>query len=170
MDPKLKAEAKAAQVLIANLKDILDSVNDDALFEDMIEGETELKETCNHIVSVIQSYEEMAKGLGALVEKYQARKTRLNDQAQRMRAMLATALDMAELKTLQLSAGTLTHKIGPPQLIIDDDWTDKLPADYIVQGVPRIDRTALKKALKDGEEIACARLSNGSPTVAIRTK
>lgn len=169
MDPRLKREAAAAKTLSENLKDIFEG--DPDLQDDVIEGQTDLKEVCAQIVRTIQSYEGMAKGLAEVVQANQARKARLTEQAQRMRVSLATALDMAGVEgKLQLPSGTLSTKAGTPQLILDDDWEQTLPTDYIVRGAPRPDKTGLKAALLSGEEIAGAKLSNGPPTIQIRSK
>jgi len=109
------------------------------------------------------------------------------------RALMANALDVAELPNLVTAAGTITRKALPPKVIVVEEAD--IPARFYVPQEPKLDRTALLNALKERaaaiaertsepgaldekEELATidrkhppipgATLSNGGTTIQIR--
>jgi hypothetical protein len=160
----LKNEAEAARSLLANLRDILG--DDEQAATDAVEGETNLIEAIATAVEQIAADEAHAEAMAGVVKRYQERKGRLEARAERTRAAIAVAMDTAGLKKVELPQAVLTIKALPPKAIVTDEV--EIPSRFFVDQAPKLDKKALLDALKSGETIRGASLSNGASTLQIR--
>ena len=162
---RLHTEIKAAEVLKATLQDI--AGDDIDLMRDTIEGETSLREliakSCEHIVGDGA----LVNGISDAIKSLQARKDRIEKRIALTRTACLTAMQIAELKTLETPVGTLTRKSVPPSAIILDE--SQVPSNFWKAQDPRLDKKAVTDALKAGQDVPGCQLSNGGETLAIRT-
>ena len=63
---------------------------------------------------------------------------------------------------------TLSLRQGPPRLEVTDQ--DKLPAEYLIEQPPKVDRSGLINALKRGDIIPGTVLVAGEMHVAVRVR
>lgn len=161
----LSIEAEAARRLSEDLAAIDDPDLD--LIHDMIEGSTNLFEAIDRVVAMIREDEAIADGIVNLVESLRNRKIRIKARAGMRREAIATAMEAAGIDRRQTPAGTVTARAVPPKALITEEAS--IPARFWRQAAPELDKAALTKALRDGERIEGATLSNGSRTVMIRT-
>jgi len=82
------------------------------------------------------------------------------------RALIASALEIAELKKLETPAGTIFVRAFAPKAIINDE--SAIPSDYFETPAPKLNKSAVAAALKEGRDIPGATLSNGGSTIQIR--
>lgn len=162
---RLDIEAEAAKALLANLRDVL--AGDDDLAADMIEGETGLMEAADAALARIQELAAFEDAIKAQIDDLKARKDRFANQADMIRAALASAMGMADLKKLERPAGTISLRAVPPSAVVLNEA--EIPADFWVRQDPKLDKRALLAALKDGP-VAGATLSNGGVTISVRSK
>lgn len=157
----IERQAQAAAALIAELN------SDDAeLNHDMVEGETGFFEAIEAALDEIGECEIMATGLADHIAKLTERKRRAEDRAKRIKGMIDQAFQMAEVKSHKFTTATITTKAVPAKPLITDE--SALPSRFFAPQPPKLDKAAVAKALKDGEAIEGAMLTNGGTTIQIR--
>lgn len=160
----LKEEAEAARVLLANIRDII--ADDEDAAATAVEGETNLIEAIAAAVEQVAADEAHAEAIAAVAKRYAERKSRLEARAERARAAIAVAMDMAGLKKVELPQAVLTIKATPPKAIVTDEAA--IPSRFWKPADPKLDKKAVLDALKAGDKIDGAELSNGGTTLQIR--
>lgn len=167
---KLDREIRATQEL---KKSLVDEFADDAdLMADMIEGETDLE---GAIIAVMESIDEdqlLVDGLEVRIPELTDRKARIKKRIEAKKTAMLQAFVIAERETaIEAPLFTLSKKKTPQKIVITEE--SEVPANFWKPQDPKLDRTALKKALKDlpkGETIPGASLDNGGITLQIRRK
>lgn len=161
---ELEREVEAAKLLRAQLDDICAS--DPDFLRDAIEGETNVRELIAKIAAEEGEDKAIISALETFAEGLAARKDRIKARVETRRALLATALEVAGLKSLETPTGTVAiTKVAPKAITTEES---EIPSRFWKAQPPKLDRKALADALKAGETIPGATLSNGSQTVTIR--
>lgn len=160
----LKDEADAARALLASIAAAIG--DDEQAAVDAIEGETTLIEAVDASLNRLAEIEALRDSIGALIKTYQDRTGRLDNQSEQIRAALCLAMSTAGVKKLERPAGTLSLRSTPPKAIITSEV--EVPSRFFVDQAPKLDKRAVLDALKSGEKIAGAELSNGGETIALR--
>lgn len=160
----LEREIEAAKLLRDQLADIC--ATDPDFLRDAIEGETNIRELIAILAAEEGEDKAIIAGLETFAEGLAARKDRINARIETRRALLATALDVAGLKSLETPTGTVAiTKVAPKAITTEES---EIPSRFWKAAPPKLDKKALTDALKAGETIPGATLSNGSSTVTIR--
>lgn len=159
----LREQSLAAAALIENFADILGD-NEEAK-SDIVEGETDLFEVVSSMVMRLAVLDSLIEGIDSHAAKLRARKSRMVEQSELIRNAIGSALDHAGVKRVETSVGTVSVKKVAPKLIVTEEAD--LPTAFLKTSTS-IDKKALLAALKEGEEIPGATLSNGSETIQIR--
>jgi hypothetical protein len=141
----LERELKAAELVREQVQDLVGE--DLALIRDSVEGQTSLFEIMSAMAEADGEEAALVEGLAAFIKKLQDRKMRIEARREIRRALMANALDVAELPNLVTAAGTITRKALPPKVIVVEEAD--IPARFYVPQEPKLDRTALLKALKE---------------------
>lgn len=163
---ELHKETAAARVLRAHLVDALaDGDDDEDLIRDSVEGQTDLHEAIGSAAALIFETEGHLAAIKALSDRLTARKQRYEHRIRMVKAAVSVALEMGELKSLELPFGTISQRSKPRALIVQDETA--IPSDYW-KATPKLDRKMLTAALKNGAAIPGADLDNGGVTVAFR--
>jgi hypothetical protein len=164
MDRKLHLETEAAQ----RLKEKLTAAygEDAELVRDMIEAETSLHEQIGRAALELAAVEGEKDGIEIAIAKLKERLTRHCRKAEGIREAIQVALETAELPSLKTPAATLSMRASPPRVEITDPAL--LPAIFLIQPPPSPDKNAVKAALKAGETIPGAVLSNQPPALSVR--
>lgn len=161
---EIRNEAEAVASLLANIRDVI--ADDDDAREDAIEGETNFKEAIAAAVSRVAEVEAFSEAIKAQSDKLRGRRDRLENQAELLRAAITSAMQTAEIDKIELPSHTLTIKATPPKAVITDEAA--LPSKFFVTQEPKLSLKAVGDALKAGETIPGATLSNGGSTLQIR--
>jgi hypothetical protein len=101
------------------------------------------------------------------VDALQAREARFAKQAEAYRAAVYAIFDALGMSKWRHAEFTASVTPGRPGVVITDEAA--LP-DAFVRVERKPDKTAIKSALAAGEVIPGAELSNGLPTLTVRTK
>ena len=160
---ELQIQSEAARALVANIRDVIG--DDDQTLADMIEGETDLNRVLSRAFDRWSELNLMVHVLKAKEEGLKARRDRLERQAEMIRTAMASAMEQASLKRLELPDVTLSLRPTPQKAIVIDEAA--IPAQFWKRQDPKLDLRALTKALKDGPVVG-ATLSNGGQTVQFR--
>jgi hypothetical protein len=143
-------------------------IGDDAL-ADTLEGATNLHEALAQVIDSAENDRTLCDALGQRIEEMRARQKRIEERIEHKREFAATVMESAGIKKLSLPAATVTLTPRPPKVIVTDEAA--LPAAYFTTPdppAPRVDRRKLAEALKYGEDVPGALLSNSRPTITIR--
>lgn len=164
MDRKLHLEIQAAERLKEKL--IATYGEDAELIRDMVEGETSLHEAIAYAALELAAVDGEKEGIKAAIAKLEERLARHAKKAEGIRDGIQTAMETAELTSLKTPAATLSMRASPLRVEISDPAA--LPEAFMVQPPPSPDKRAIASALKAGEAVPGASLSNQPPALSVR--
>jgi hypothetical protein len=124
--------------------------DDEQLFTDMLEGETNLFEIVAKLHGQIASDTEILTGIAARRADLDARKARLSDRIAASKSAVGRFLRAAGLPKIELAEATYYVREGKPSLRIVDP--DAVPFEYTRSKVEP-DKTAINTAFADAEEL-----------------
>lgn len=159
---KIGAELNEAM----KLRQMLGEDADPALILDTIEGETNLAEACCVVLEQTVEDEILIDGLAAKIAELQTRKGRMEKSVETRRGIILMAMDKAGLQTIRSPLGTMTARPTAPKATITDEAL--IPARFFKPQDPKLDRAKLAEALKAGEQVPGASLSNGGLALSVR--
>lgn len=170
LDPLKEAQAVAAlRASIAGLD------ADDELLADTIEGETSLFEVVDKLLDRMRDCDVTIEGIEAVAAGLAERKRRAEEAKKRDRAMLEQAMTIAGVEKIARPTATLSLSQRAPSVLITEE--SDIPARFWIAGDPKLDKKALAEAVRahveepgEHEPIPGATLSNGAPSITIRTK
>lgn len=141
---------------------------DPKLLLDTIEGETNLAEACALVLEQTHEDEILIEGLDTKIKELQTRKGRMEKSVESRRGIILMAMDKAGLQTIKTPTGTMSIRPTPRKTVIQDEAS--IPSKFWVEAKPTLDKAAVSAALKAGEEVPGASLSNGGVQLSIRVK
>ena len=138
-----------------------DSIPQDEINNALLTLEDELQEkgeNCIKYLGSIQDNIDIAKANKKKLDEYI--KT-LESRKKRIEQACIYALDTLQVKSIMTGWGELKIKKNPPAVIIDD--VTQIPTQYQRQKIQvDVDKTAIKAAIKAGEEVPGAHLEQGT--------
>ena len=159
----LREQTHAARALLQTFADVL--ADDEQAQADLVEGETDLDRALEHAVLRIAEIEAMLDGLKAMSDRIAARRSRIDAQAESLRAAVMVALEATGQRKLELPFATVSRRAVPPKAQIITEA--EIPTTFWKRADPKVDMRALLAALKEGP-VPGAELSNGSETISIK--
>jgi hypothetical protein len=161
---QVSREAQAAKMLLDSVHQHFCDDEDAAIT--VVEGETSLLEVIDEVLVRITEIDAHCDGIDAAIAKLGARKNRLKVQAERLKASLLLALDTIEAKKLERPSATLSIAKIPDKAVITSE--ESIPSSFLVEKTEiKPDKKAILAALKAGEAVPGAELSNGGVTLRI---
>lgn len=161
---KLSAEiSKAAEIRAA-----LQEHDDPQLILDMIEGETSLVEAVAVIYEEMTNDIALAAGIESYIKTLSERHSRLIKAIESRRALILMAMDRTGVPTIKTPLATITMRDTAATAVITDEH--KIPAQFWKPQDPKLDKKALTEALRNGDTVPGAQLSNGGISLTVRTK
>lgn len=139
--------------------------DDDALLNDTIEGETDLKEFLDMVVDKILQAEAQAAGIEMLLATLRKRQGRYERRNEVLRTLAFRLMGEAGMRSLECIGASLSIRTGQPKVVITDEAA--LPADCVrIKRDP--DKAAIKRFIEEGSIIPGAVLSNAEPVLTVR--
>ena len=141
---------------------------DEQTLSDTVEGLSTLPEA---LAAVVRSYLDdlaLAAALGTRMGDMQERLGRIEQRAERKRALVTGVMERAGIKKLAEADFTASLRAVPPSLVVLDEAV--IPPAYWRPQPPKLDRQGLTAALRAGTAVAGAALGNGQTTISVRTK
>jgi hypothetical protein len=159
-------EAATIEREIADLIDAYpDLADDETLRADMLAGSTNAFELLAVVVERMQEAKSFSEAIKARAKELSERSSRYAKRGDAMRAFAERIMRAADLRKAELPAATLSIRNTPPAVVITDE--DDLPeAFWRVSRAP--DKSAINDALKAGQFIPGAELSNGGEIISVR--
>lgn len=139
--------------------------DDETLRFDTIDGAAPLTEVLRHIVRQMIEADAYASGLDATIETMKARRDRFIKRVDYCRAMIERVMEAADLNKVTLPEATVSKRPSPPKVVIANDKV--IPPEFLKTTIAP-DKLAIRDALKDGQTIPGAFLSNGEPALSVR--
>ena len=164
----IQRQALAAKNLRESIAQLMENGDDEELAVDMIEGETSLLECIDALLEANTQDAVIVAGVERVASDLSARKSRVAGRIQMRRALIEQAMLTAEIKKLERPAATLSLANRPASLIVADE--SAIPSRFWIAADPKLDRKALSAALKEGEAVTGAALSNAAPSLTVRVK
>lgn len=158
---RLRRQADAARDLMQEL-----SGHDEDTRHDMAEGETDFFEAIDAALSEIDECAVIVAGCAAQIEAYRARQDKFKGRADRVRGLIEQAMVIADIPTIRRPQATLTVKATKPAPIVSDEAA--IPAKFWKTQPPKLDKTAINAAVKDGETVPGVTMTNGGTSLQIR--
>ena len=150
------------------IKRALQESDDPQLILDMIEGSTDLAEACLVVLEETMEDETLLAGVKSTIELMQARKSRLERSIENRRNIILMAMEKAGLQIIKGALATLAVRETPPKVVIGEEAT--IPAKFWKPSDPKLDKAAVSEALKAGEVVPGASLSNGGVSLSVRVR
>lgn len=142
---------------------------DETLRADMIAGSTQAEEVLSKIVDRMQEAETMASAIAKRINDLDARQKAFDRRGDAMRKLAFRIMEAASLRKMPLPEATLSIRAVAPSVMIND--LAQIPAEFtITKTETRPDRDKIKDALKAGQEVPGACLTNGGATLAVKVK
>jgi len=160
----LRRETEAARSLIANVKALVG--DDEDVVASTVEGETNLLEAIGDAMARLAELNGLMDGVAGMIASLKARGERFERQRDLIRDAIALAMETAEVRKLELPMATLSLKSTPQKVEITDE--SAIPSEFWKPQEPKLDRRGLLTALKAGEQIKGAVLSNGGSSLQVR--
>ena len=150
------------QTLMASFPELLEDAD---LRADTLEGETDLHKVMDKVVLACRDYAMLAKGSKFLIDTLKERQGVLEKRSEFNRTLAQRLMEIAGVKSLELSSGKISVVNSPKKVIITNE--DAIP-DLYLRTKKEPNKTAIKEALEKGDEVPGAMLSNGGNTIQIR--
>lgn len=160
-------QMRVLMAIRASLEVHHETLDDPDLMMILAEGQTTLLEAFDHILEADLNDEALIAGLKLHKDTMAVRLHRLQERRESRRTVLEQALLLLDRKTLERPLATLTLSNRAPALIVEEEA--QIPARFF-ELKPSLNRRLTKEALEAGEEVAGARLSNGTITLTIRRR
>jgi hypothetical protein len=141
---------------------------DDETIRDTLEGITTLRELLAETIRSALLDEALLSGLRSRLLEMKHRLARLEARASRKRELALEVMSEAGLRRIEQPDFTASARAGSPSLLVVAE--SDIPDNYWLAQPPKLDRQALLGALKQGDDIPGAQLSNPRPVLSVRTK
>lgn len=148
-----------------------DLANDDQALADTLEGLSNLREQIEAVAKSIDDDNIMLTGITERMGELKERFARIELRVEAKRDAILHAMNEAGERKFEYPTVTISTRQNPPSAVVTDE--NLIPDDYKIwpePPPPKIDKKTILQALKDGKEVAGVILSNGSLSLAMRTK
>jgi hypothetical protein len=162
----IRSELEAVQALKASFESL--SQNDPELLADTIEGETSLFEIFDKMIWANGHDTAYIKACELAIQDMQDRKDRFAKRIESRRSLIEQAMMICELPKVERPLATLSMQNRAAQVLIVDE--SEVPSRFWKAADPKLDKKAIGDALKLGDDVPGACLSNKAPSLTIRTK
>lgn len=144
-----------------------DVFGDDDTWAISVESQTDLHEFLREIERKREDAEALETALKLTMDNLRERRERFERREKAMRALMFSALQWADLTKLELPEATLSIRNGQPKVLITDET--QIPDEFMrIKKEP--DKTLIKTALNNFEDVPGATMSNVEPVLAVRVK
>lgn len=170
--PSPYALEQAMSVLMAVRQRLLeedpDIAGDERLFADMLDGESgDAMQVIHRMVRATLHANSMAIAAKIRAQDIQERSKRYANREEALRAAVMAAMEALSLRRIEEPDFTVGISAGTSSVQITD--VDALP-DAFVAIERKPDKSTIGAALKAGQEVAGATLSNATPRLTIRAR
>ena len=110
----------------------------------------------------------LVTALNAREADMRERRERFETRAQKKRDLVFNFMERAEIKKIAVPDFTANLRASRPNMVVVTE--SEIPKHYWISQDPKLDRKKMRDALKVGNEIPGAALTNAPPTLTVKTK
>jgi len=143
--------------------------DDEDLYQDMIEGETDALDLLDSQIESMQNDEALAEAIKAQEANLKARRERIEWRADAHKKAALLIMNAAGLKKAERPRATISVRPGSVSVQITDEA--EIPSQLMREKITRApDKAAIKAQLEAGETVPGAELVRGAETISVRVK
>lgn len=152
-------------------KDYISFLESDLTGEELVEClesiEDAFEDKANNIVAVTTTLQEDITAIDSQINRLQARKKAIVNNQESLKEYLRHNMEVSGISKIKHPLFTIT--LGAPTEIVSVEDESLLPDEFItVKTTISPDKIAIKKALKEGEQVNGACLTNGKSRLLIK--
>lgn len=172
MNAPLSTDVKVYQQIKERLMRDFCLGEDDQALIDTLDGLSDLKERISILARRANERKYLAAGLKALIEDQKLRMKRLEDGEEKLRELVAWAMQEAGIDKITAPDMTISQRMGVPPLIVEPiDPEPFAKSDFVrTKTIYSWDKDAIGRALNEGRLVPFAHFGNPRPQLTIRTK
>ena len=131
-----------------------DELAEDEVIADAFQTATEdLADKLENCCKYIKNCETEIAGLKAEEERLNARRKAKENAIKRLKALMQDAMTAAGEKKIQCGTFTTSIQNNAPSVVVDEQYIENIPAEYLRVKEPEIDKKKLLEDLKSGKEL-----------------
>lgn len=150
--------------LIVRFGDALEG--DEQALIDTLDGLSDFDGQALAVLRSADDDEMLVTGIKERIDQLRSRAERLSARAAAKREAVLSAMIETGRKKIEAPDCTVSIRSTPASVVITDETA--IPDSYLKPQPPKVDKAALRDALKQGASIPGAMLSNGGQSLAIR--
>jgi hypothetical protein len=166
-EPAIRQEINGYRLCRKKLLEQWPDIDDETL-RDTLEGITDLSDMIAEVIRSSLADQAMVSGLKERLEQMRCRLGRLEARAVKKRQLALNGLVEADIKKLTQPDFTVSVRAGTPGLMITSEAD--IPDGFWLAQPPKLDRQGVLQALRSGETVSGATLTNPAPTLSVRTR
>ena len=131
-----------------------DELADDEVIADAFQTATEdLADKLENCCKYIKNCETEIAGLKAEEERLNARRKAKENAVKRLKELMKMAMLAAGEKKIQCGTFTTSIQNNAPSVVVDEQYIENIPSEYLRVKEPEIDKKKLLEDLKSGKEL-----------------
>lgn len=133
-------------------------------FEDTLEALTgDIEDKADGYAKVIRSLEAETAAIDEEIKRLTAQKTVRKNSVDRMKAALKTTMELTGKTKFKTDLFSFGIRKNPAAVVMDEQYIENIPDEYLIQQDPKIDRAKIKEDLKAGKDLnGIAHLEQGT--------
>lgn len=136
------------------LMNLLEDGADEDVINDTLEGlDYEIEDKAEGYAKVIRNIESDIAGLKAEIERMTDRKRVLENNIIRMKNNLQAAMELTGKTKFKTDLFSFNVQNNPAAVIMDEQYLENIPEEYLIPQEPKIDKKKLAADLKAGVDL-----------------
>ena len=128
-------------------------VDDEALSGAWDTATEDLADKLENCCKYIKNCETEIAGLKAEEERLNARRKAKENAVKRLKELMQDAMNAAGEKKIPCGTFTVSIQNNAPSVVMDEQYVENVPAEYLRLREPEVDRKKILEALKDGKNL-----------------
>lgn len=118
---------------------------------DGMDGELEAK--ADGYAKVLAQLKSNRAGLKAEIDRLTARMKTIDTNMDRMKEILQWAMTVTGKTKFKTDLFSFNVQKNPPSVVIDEQYLENLPQEYLIPQEPKVDKTKIKEDIKAGKDL-----------------
>ena len=124
------------------------------VFKDTLEGlDYEIEDKADGYAKVIRELTARAEGLKAEIERLTNRKKAIETNIDNMKRSLENAMIITGKTKFKTDLFSFGIQKNTPTVIIDEQYIENIPEEYLIEQDPKIDKAKIKEDIKAGKDL-----------------
>lgn len=131
-----------------------------------VEGELEIK--AENYAKVMKNLEADVAGIKGEIDRLSDRKKTIEKNIKQMKEALQQAMEVTGKTKFKTELFSFTVRNNAPAVVVDEQYIENIPEEYLRIREPEVDKTKLKEALKAGVDLEGIAHLETSTSLAIK--